>query len=199
MKKNSILNPKTILRKYKTQYHRLSENIKSRCSWDEIKTRLTANDNFYLKLAAGLDKKGILFGIDTEGNPLFADGGDQPVLMYKTYFATRKAVYFVRKSKKLVKTGYEMFPYERSDIQGGGPFIKSPEIEMYENYTKKPFITSPKGNEWRCSWLESGEKPSWAGDAIFNPASGQVKIFDEAPTMAGPSRGVRRLLRVKKS
>ncbi len=191
MKKLPALDQESQLQRYKQQYYRLTEDLKSKCSWNEIQDRLLANNNFYLKLASDLDKSGLLFGIDGEGNALFADGGEEPVFMYMTYFATRKKVCF--------KTGYEMFPFQRvNSLDKYGSFKKSPEIEMFENYTGKPFIKPLNAEEWRCSWLESGEKPDFAGDAIYNPATGKVAIFDEAPTMAGPSRGVRRLLRVKK-
>ena len=179
--------------RYGAQYEKMDKDSKLRCSREEVENRLLAQDSHYLRLAERLNQKGILFGVDEEGNPLFADGGEGPILIAMTYVDTRNVVLFKSESGKLVESGYEMFPYksEKSDK-------KSLEIQMFEAYTGKPFVKSAKGDEWRSSWLESGERPK-SPHSAFIPANGRsvsIVICDQG--CKDPERGIRRLLRVKK-
>lgn len=133
---------------YKTQYDEWPEPMKTQCSWNDIQKSLLKPDGRYLRLAEGLHKKGILFGVDDDDNLLFADGGDEPILTNLTYPETYNAVYFRQENGKQVKSGYEMFPYNRLTSE------KSDEIVMFETFTKKPFIKKST-----FSWLDSGYNP----------------------------------------
>jgi hypothetical protein len=94
--------------------------------------------------------------------------------------------------KKPIPTGYEMFPYVE-------PCDKSPEIFQYEVHTGKPFVKSPTGDEFLSSWAESGENPSRPRDVFFSTSTGDAYVSPCDPRSVLHSRGVRRLLRVKKA
>jgi|WetSurMetagenome_2_1015567.scaffolds.fasta_scaffold41977_3 hypothetical protein len=184
---------------YKSQYGKLDADSKSRCSWEELRNRMTAKNGYYLRLAEALYGNGVLFGIDKEGNPLFADGGEEPIMTGMNYMNTRNRVLYKHKGSEMIRengkpvfTGYEMFPYS-------GEYDKSPEIKMFEAATGKPFVKSPDGDEWRGLWLESGENPDLPRDADFDPSNGDVYVNFDNPLSYNPLLGVRRLLRVKKS
>ena len=193
------------LQRYSVQYKDWGGGLKARCSWKEIKDRLLAQNGLYLALAEGMNEKGVLFGVDSENNPLFADGGEEPIMTGMDYANTRNRVLYEfqgdsmkQEDGKPVKTGYEMFPYR-------GEYDKSDEIQMFEATTGKPFVKSPNGAEWCSSWLESGdnpgskENPSLPRYAYFNPSDGYVNVDLDDPQRYRPRRGVRRLLRVKKA
>gem|GEM_PF-2659996 len=186
------------LEPYNAQYEKLGNDMKNKCSWEELMGRLLANDGRYLGLAEGLNEGGILFGVDVDGNPLFADDGLEPILTGMKYGETRNRVLFEHDGAKMIKingkkvrTGYVMFPYS-------GTYNKSPEMIMFESFTGRPLIKSPKGDEWRSSWLESGACPSLPRDASFEPAYGTVRVNEAYAPVYNSKRGVRRLLRVKK-
>lgn len=189
--------------KFKEQYDSLSETLRQQCSWSEVETRLLANGGYYLARAQTLNEGGILFGVDEEGNPLFADDGEEPILTDMIYADTRNRVLYEyengnikNKGGKSVETGYEMFP-------DSGNTDKSPEIKMFEIATGKPFIQSPQGFEgdkWRGSWIESGESQS--SDPIrcvyFYPSTGDARVGKVVPHARSPRLGVRRMLRIRK-
>ncbi len=177
------------LRCYRADYDRWEDYFKSICSWDEIEKRLMSNDWRYLDLAEKMHEGGVLFGVDFNGNPLFADGGEEPIMTDMNYFDARNAVYFTEKDGRKVPTGYSMFPYI-------GECSKSPEITLFESFTCNPFIKSAKGIEARFSWLESGNNPSLARFARFHGSRGIVKIGWSQPQDKNSWLGVRRLLKV---
>lgn len=182
-----------------------SENptLREKCSWAEIQTRLLANEGHYLALAQAMEQGGILFGVDAQGNPLIADRGDEPIMKGMNYKNTRDRVLYKHTSndkdgtmilgedQKPISTGYEMFPYVE-------PYDKSEEILQYEAHTGEPFVKSPNGTEWRSSWAESGENPSWPRAVSFRPDDGYASVSYASPMREFDLRGVRRLLRVKK-
>ena len=187
------------LASYSSQYEELDRESKARCSWEELKSRLLANNGRNLGLAEGLNQKGVLFGVDNNGNPLIADAGDEPLMTGMDYPDTRNRVMYeyegnemVKEKGKPVPTGYELFPYE-------GDYEKSVEIKMYEQNTGNPIVASSYRKEWRSIWLESGQNPSWPRNARFYPDRGNADVNLDYPRFNLPERGVRRLLRVKKS
>lgn len=182
------------LARYKADYAKWDVGMKAKVTWETVQERLTANEGEKLKLAEAMHEGGVMFGVDTAGKILFADGGEDVTDIKETtglnYPKTREAVHFRNDVKgRKVSTGYEMFPYKE-------PCEKSPEILVFEQFTGKPFVKSPNGDEWRSSWLESGETPDWPRRAYFNPDYQAVRVDNVVPRNGGPLRGVRRLLRV---
>ena len=181
--------------------------IRGKCSWAEIQTRLLANEGHYLALAKAMNEGGILFGVDTDGNPLFADRGDEPIMKGMNYKDTRDRILYKHDaSDKMitdedgqpVPTGYAMFQYS-------GNYDKSEEILQYESHTGKPFIkssdfTKSTGEDPCSSWVESGENPLWRpGIVYFNWHGAYARGGHADPQNVSPNCGVRRLLRVKKA
>ncbi len=178
--------------------------LQSKCSWAEIQTRLLANEGHYLALAQAMEGGGELFGADRDGNILFSDRGDEPIMKGMNYKDTRDRVLYKHdrydkdgkmqtdEAGKPISTGYEMFPYSDK-------YAKSDEILQYEAHTGSPFVKSPNGDEWRSSWVESGENPSWPRNVYFNPDFGYANVNLGNPLDEFGLRGVRRLLRVKKA
>ncbi len=187
---------------FKTDFDK-DHAIQAKCSWTEIQSRLLARDGHYLALAQAMEQGGELFGVDAEGNPLISDRGDEPIMKGMNYKDTRDRVLYKHgadnkmitdKDGQPISTGYEMFPYS-------GDYEKSPEILQYEAHTGKPFIKSTYGQEWRSSWVESGENPPWPRDVYFIPSAavGYAYVGNVPPLGEFRYRGVRRLLRVKKA
>lgn len=175
--------------------------LKGKILWVEIRNRLLANNGRYLALALAMEQGGELFGVDAEGNPLICDRGDEPIMKGMNYQNTRARVLYQHDRQpriirdgngQPVATGYEMFPCSGDD--------KSEEILQYEAHTANPFVKDPKGREWRSSWLESGEAPSyWPLEIHWYPRNKNSYLSYEDPETRDPNRGVRRLLRVKKA
>lgn len=190
------------LNSYKENYSKWLEVEKSQCSWEEVKTRLLANNGKYFRLAEKLQDRGILFGIDAEGNPLIADGGDDPVLRGRLYSESRVIV---------LDSGYELFPSSADDESKFEKNLqKSAEIVTYERFTGKPFIssnivmpkfTNPLPSQRVAAWLESGKNPRTAKMIQYSPESGACHIFEKGTSHESKNRnrGTKRLLRLKKS
>jgi len=191
------------LHTYRAQYERWGSGLKARCPWEEVKSRLLAQNGRYFALAERLNEKSILFGVDEESNLLFADGGEEPIMIGMGYTDTRDRVLYEFDGDKIkqddgkpVRTGYEMFPYI-------GDTGKSTEIMMFDENAGIPFVKHP-GRDKRSSrgidsWLESGENPSDPRYANYFEHTGCTGVSpDNFPQRRDPFRGVRRLLRVKK-
>ncbi|MBI5411705.1 hypothetical protein HZA43_00845 [Candidatus Peregrinibacteria bacterium] len=197
------------LARFKAQYEALERRNPSGViwrnlggvTWQEVETRLLANDSHFLKLAEAMAEGGILFGVDKDKNPLIADGGEEPILCGMNYADTRKTVIFSEVTKIIdgkmqemqIPTGYEMFPYS-------GNSDKSIEICTFEDVTNNPFIYSKDKKHYRASYLESGDNPPhdvWV--ACFNRGDSRVVVGHDSPNIFDPRCGVRRLLRVKKA
>lgn len=194
------VNPR--LTKYKEQYDGSGNSKLKNVPWATIQDRILEDEDFQLRAALDLEQGGELFGIDKEGNPLISDGGDEPVVKGMNYPDTRARVHFKHTSNdkagtmiqgedgQPISTGYEMFGYVE-------PYNKSDEIEQYEAHAGKKFVQNSK--EYRSSWLESGKNPSWPRDVGSGPRNAASRVYDDAPKDVYPTRGVRRLLRVKKA
>lgn len=175
------------LLRYKAQYEDLPQEVQSRCTQEELSSRLNAKDGHYLKLAMNMQDKGKLVFIDKDGNPIFRDGGTEPVMKGMDYHDARRALY-----GKDYKEGTPHFGYEMPDSVA--------EIREIEKFTKKPFVVSDNGKEWRSTWMESRKDTSFAREAAFNSVVEIVVDIhsDRMPYDVNPNRGVVRLLRVKK-
>jgi len=178
--------------------------LQAKISWEEIQTRLLVNDGHYLALAQAMEQGGQLFGVDAKGNPLISDRGDEPIMCGMNFKKTRDRVLYkhdrldkagkreLDEDKKPIVTGYEMFPYVE-------PSDKSPEILQYEAHTGKPFVKSPNGDEYRSSWLELGKHFTNPFHVYLDPRYSYTRVYRDYKQSEFPTRGVRRLLRVKKA
>ncbi len=168
----------------------MAADLKLRCSWEELRDRLLANECRFLNLAGAMRQGGMLFGVDESGNPLFTDCGDELLHMGLPYFPARKEVCFVENQGVITCTGYELFPHVFGECQ------KSPEMIMYEECAGRPFVN----RERMQSWLESGG--GWAirrvYQAEFIPEEGGAVVETTTPWFPYVGRGVRRLLRARK-
>ena len=179
---------------YNVDYKKWPKAQQKQCPWQEVQSRLLANDAHYLHLADAMSegKGSVLFGIDAQGRPLVADKGVEPIMKGLDYPTTRNAVMFTENKKgKKTPTGYTMFPHAGNH--------KSPEILAYESHTQEPFVASANKQEWRSAWLESGENPSHPRRAGFDPDVGYVSVYNDSQNLSSPVRGVRRLLRLEKA
>lgn len=186
------------LKRFAGQYGYLEEEDTARCPWDKVRRRLLNNNGRYLVLVEEMNLGGILFSVDKQGNPLFADDDKEPIMTNMNYADTRKAVYLKNQKGNWEAnnmSGYEMFPY----AGGEDGYDKSPEILAFEKFTRRPFVVSSTRKEWRSSWLESGASPRWPRYVSFSPKDNCAVVRDGLPGACDSTRGVRRLLRVKES
>ena len=91
--------------------------------------------------------------------------------------------------EQVLNDGYELFA-------DNGDFEFSEEMKQVTDHTKELFIASKDREEWRVSWLESGDKPGFARGVIFNPDDGGVYVYGSNPEDRSDRYGVVRLLRV---
>lgn len=174
--------------------------IQDKILWEEARDRLLANNGEKLKLAKAMREGGVLFGVDSDGKLLFADGGYESIRRGMNYRDTRNRVLYeydnlgefgkieLDKNKQPIKTGYEMFAF-------AGQYDKSEEIKMFEAHTGEPFVKS-YNKKYVSSWLESGDNHPWPKLITFDPHNGKTYVNDDAPQTVDPDRGVRRMLRV---
>ncbi len=165
-----------LLAKYKEQYDKLPTEIQSRCIWTAIQHELLANNSDKLKLAIGMRRGGILFGIDSNSRALFKDCGSLPIKYgrptscppggtnrlieiksFEDLKKTQPASYFETR-ESLHRDGYELFPYEQSP---DGKPIFSDEIKQAEAQTGEKFVYSSGDLDgFEASFLENGGNPS---------------------------------------
>lgn len=185
------------LARFKADYDRWPDKAKQKCTWDKVQRRFLANDSRYLRLAVAMEQGGVLFGVDQQGNPLVADGGNEPILKGENYQNARKKVMFKKNETGYDdRTGYELFPYKKIT---GQPCM-SLEISDFQHFTCKPFvvITKPAGLRQQIySWLESGEQASPA--YYIGNSEGITFIEWDYPLTCTQSCGVRRLLRLRRT
>lgn len=173
------------LARYKSQYDKLPKEVRPRCSWEELSSRLLANESHYLKLAMAMQDGGELVWIDSNGNPILRDGGVEPVMKGMSYGKTRRILY-----GKDYKEGTAHFGYEMPDSEE--------EIRAIERITGRRFVESGDQEELRATWMESGKTPQTARFAYYTPHRSEVNFSVGDPDHVVPDRGVVRLLRVKK-
>lgn len=192
------------LQTYKAHYDRWDEAMQTQYPWASVRTRLLTDTiegggELLLTAAEGL-VEAVFFGMDAKGNPLFADGKENPQYLPHCglgYRKTRRLVRFKKNDKgRKVPTGYAMFPYKKG--VDGDLDAKSEEILAFEKFTRKPFVRSENGEERVSSWLESGENPRWPRSVFFDPYFGSAAVYVDGPYSV-PKRGVRRLLRGQKA
>jgi len=190
---------------YHQEYSRLPADVKSRATWEAIAQKLLADDSKKLKLAKNMQGGGELVGIDSGGKALFKDKGVEPVIFgfdgdgKLVHIYDRDQEQIIKQIKKwadyseirgqILKDGYELFPYE-------GDYDCSDEMKQVENHTKEPFVASKNREEWRVSWLESGDCTADARRAYFDPAGGRVGVGAYDPEHRYDGSGAVRLLRV---
>lgn len=189
---------------YHQEYSGLSDEIKARADWTAITERLLANNSEKLKLAQAMQGGGQLIGIDVEGKALFKSRGVEPVMygfdeddkLLKIYDRDPKQMKQVKKwanyheiREQVLDGGYEMFADD-------GDYGFSDEIKQVTDHTEEPFVASKDKEEWRASWLESGDKPDAARDVRFFPVVGRVHVSGLNPGSRNAGYGVVRLLRV---
>ncbi len=172
------------LAKYKANYDSWTDELKAKLSWDEIASRLIANNALLLSRAESMN--GVLFGVDENNKAVFAPEQKEPEAPLKMNYAkSRDAVMFEtdKQTGKKTSTGYELFDEAL--------------IKQFEQFTGHPVVASESGEEYRSIWLENGENPiAWARLAYFRPVDGRALVADDGARFEHPFRGVRRLLRV---
>jgi hypothetical protein len=190
---------------YQSQHKRLLGVIKRDHPWETVCARLLANDGEKLKKAKAMQGGGELVGIDADGKILFKDKGVEPV-MYGYDKEGKLLQIYDRDSEKMAKVvkwanylevrkqvlsdGYELF----GDDGNGG---LGDEMRQVGTHTKEPLVASKDRNEWRVSWLESGDAPNHAKNLIFNPKDGGFVFVGANESLgSGELNGAVRLLRV---
>ncbi|GEM_PF-5155584 len=172
---------------FKANYDHWSDVAKARCPWDGdkgVKARLLGNGGEALNKAESIPGgKPTLFGADSQGNPLIANGGPHAVLTGMNYADTSNAIRFAEKDGKKVPTGYEMLSEEA-------------DIRAFETFADQPVVRIAEGNAWAGIWRESGEDPARARYAGVNAGNTRAYLYEAGPELHDPVLGVRCLLRV---
>ena len=196
------------LRNLKSDYDKWSESDKSKCSWEDLKSRLFANEGRYLTLASSMVNGGVLFGTDSECNPLISDRCSEPLFKDLNLADAKQATCGDADNP----TGYEMFSLSRPE-----------EIETFEKFMGIRFVqpdseNASNDNTWdshRSSWVDNdgasymddcsdGEtRPAntvftFVNDNGSDPKTGTYVCY-EKPDSSAEWRGVRRLLRLNKN
>lgn len=165
---------------YRYMYENWEDEEKERATWNFVQDRLLTGNN--LEKAVSMHLGGILFGLDEQGNPMFADGGVEAIMTGLNYRNSREAV---------MKKGYTLFPCHQI-------FEKSTEVLKFEKFTREPFVRSEDGECYRASWLESGENPE-SFNFVYFSAPYQWSIMNINFLSHGDVyRGARSLFRAKK-
>lgn len=187
------------LKMYQEQFSKLPRTDQQRCPWTEVKARLLANGADLLNKALRLSGKGILFGVDTHGDPLIRD--KDTVMLGYNYLDARKQTHL---------EGYELFTVAHQNALTrytivraltASPLFKGEEIILFEKNMQSPFLKTEteKSRTSNDSWLESGDHGGSMGNAytIAQPG-GQTNIYDHTGIASqSDDLGVVRLLRVK--
>lgn len=164
-----LIEPETqALEGYKRQFSALT--VDNKPEWEVVKGRLTADGNKKLKLAMALEQT-VIFGVDSSGQILFSDGGNEvpEETKGKDYYTTK------------------------SDVMGDKyEFFDTSLMRQWEFVTRKHFVRST----W--SWLKSEDLlPSDARCAYFASNYAGVRVYgSDDPRFGRPFLGARRLLRV---
>ncbi|MFH1284771.1 MAG: hypothetical protein ABIH78_04270 [Candidatus Peregrinibacteria bacterium] len=189
-----------IPKNYKAQYDALPADIQSLCPWEELSARLLAQEGHYLQLTKSMPNGGELAYIDEEGNPVFRNGGLEPVMMGESYDEVMKA---------LNLAGYEM--PTRKDvraIESMSPETAEDEIrrEVIERITGrtigkipgKPFVASDDEKTFRASFVKTDEKPDFPWRVVYVPSNGNETSIERGFAAGNFWTGVVPLLIVRK-
>ncbi len=117
------------LKNFHEMYQKWSRVSKSRLTWPQVQTAMFANDGALLKQVNEVPEV-VMFGAK-DGNILFTNGGDYPILTGMPYSESKN------EAKKI---GLKLFPYEE-------PCAKSEEILMCEEFTGKPLVQPRAGED----------------------------------------------------
>ncbi|MBI4127206.1 hypothetical protein HY463_00690 [Candidatus Peregrinibacteria bacterium] len=172
------------LTKFAEMYKKWSATSKRRLDWSRVQAAMLADDGALLKKVEALPNGPIMFGADKAGNILFANGGLEPILTDKNYWATMDAARTI---------GLEFFPATDSHR-------KSEEERMFEVFTGEPLVRSEDKTTWRSSWLELeeiGSRVHYAPVSSFLPTLGKSYTRVVFASSADEFRGIRGLLRAK--
>lgn len=198
------IDEKQYLQRFKAFYDsdRFPQADRDKCSWQEIESRLLRNNGRYLKLAVAMEKGGILFGVDKDGNPLIADGGDGLMLTGMDYHGVRRAVYYDESGDN--STGYEMFPMGPQGRRRtpSDPFDKSQEIQAFEKFINGQLVGSRGMQGQLACWIDTGlGLPPGIGLYVLcnGYGYGGSCVYGQSLGASGPTIGTKRLLRVKVS
>lgn len=195
------------LSRYHQSYDCLPDDIKARCSWEDISGRLLAGGVVKLKQAAAMQGGGELFGIDREGRALIKDKGVEPV-MYGFNEDGKLMQIFDRDPEQMGKVQeWADYPQIRGKVRGDGYELftddgygfPGDEVRQVTENTGQLFVASERGDESRASWLESGREPAFlARMAHFHPLDRlwPVSMCDGFEWKGRDWRGAVRLLRV---
>ena len=174
-------------------------------TWEAVATKLLANNGEKLKKAEAMQGGGHLFDINTNGEVLIRDKGLEPVMygfddkkkLIQIYDRNPEDMEKVQKwanycdvRKQVLDDGYEMFKDDGE--YGFGDDMKHASVVNEDGL----FVASADKDEWRRSWLESGENPALARYASFNPGGGVVYVNGSNADYRNAFYGVVRLLRV---
>ncbi len=173
---------------YQAQYAKLPDDVKLRCTWEELKTRLLAFGRHYLLQARNLRNGGNLVYIDEKGNPVFRNDGLTPILIGKNYNIIRKMLYGENYQEGAEHYGYEM----PNSIE---------ELRKIEEITGNPFVESEDRKAIVGTFMESGGGPfprRFYRIAFIDPRTRKVDITTNNPYCKYIGVGVTPMLRVKK-
>lgn len=172
------------LKMYQEQFSKLPRTDQQRCPWTEVKARLLANGAALLTRALKLSGKGLLFGVDSHGDPLIRD--KDTVMLGCNYLDARKQTHL---------EGYELFSIAPQNAATPHSLLKGEGIILFEKNMQSPFLEISH----QSSWLESGEHGNSInrGYTIRNDGEALTNLQDYHPISAQTnSIGVVRLLRV---
>ena len=183
---NDSLDVDQILKMYKENYDRWDPRTKSNTPWKLLEERFLANECYNLEKADEIERKygSILFGVDSNGNPLISNADLRTIMARLTYEESRRIV---------LAEGYELFPYVE-------PYSRSREIFLFEEFTGLPFVKSGS------IWLESGSEKSNPTQALSRKLpkvagcygnDNEINICSVSNLKSSPTRGVRILLRMR--
>ena len=192
---------------YKKEYDRMSDDIKQRCTWEEIEKSLLANGSENLKLVQAMQNGGELAGIDEEGRAFFKDKGLTPVMygydekdeLLTIYNRDPEQMKRVKRwanypevREQVMKEGYTMFPYKDYPE----------EVNQAISHTGQPFFDGVDDLMPLYAWLDGGSDVEYvAHNGLYDEVKA-TKVWQrenphDKPT-GSKNLGVVRMLRLPK-
>jgi hypothetical protein len=173
----SPLSPEKVeaeLSRYKEMYGRWGAGLKKKCPWKEIERRLLTDMARNLKHTMNMREGSVLFDLDRESNPLFADGGYNLPYQGADYSDARNTIIYENPRYQRGSTSFRLF--------------KPGEVIKFEKFTGKPFVTGDL-----ASWIESDEWDNFPLEARHDKKSGEVSVSHCGCTHYDNTRGARRI------